>query len=149
VFGFTYGVAVGGTGDIVTKMEVAYASQLGIEAVGVKDQVTSNTAVENVYGLGDGGSGDTIRDNHVLNNSGGGLDVYGTGALVSGNIANGNGGQGVALSAAGFPLPTVTGNTANNNAELGILGNPEVIDGGKNTAQGNGTRAQCQDVVCS
>jgi hypothetical protein len=40
-------------------------------------------------------------------------------------------------------------NRANNNADLGIQAVPGVIDGGGNTAFGNGNPLQCLNVVCN
>jgi large repetitive protein len=47
------------------------------------------------------------------------------------------------------PGTVIAGNAANNNADLGIQAVPEVIDGGGNTAFGNGNPLQCLNVVCN
>ena len=43
---------------------------------------------------------------------------------------------------------SVTDNTTNRNRDLGIQAVPGVIDGGGNTARGNGNPAQCENVLC-
>jgi parallel beta-helix repeat protein len=68
-----------------------------------------------------------------------------TATLLEHNTANGNGYDGIHLDAAGT---TVTRNTANDNLDLGIEAVPGVIDGGGNTANGNGNPAQCVNVLC-
>jgi parallel beta-helix repeat protein len=69
-----------------------------------------------------------------------------TATLLERNTANGNGHDGIEVSAAGT---TLTRNTANFNHELGIEAVPGVIDGGGNRARGNGNPLQCTNVTCS
>jgi large repetitive protein len=69
-----------------------------------------------------------------------------TATLLMSNTANGNGHDGIEVSAAGT---TLTRNTANFNQELGIEAVPGVIDGGGNRARGNGNPLQCTNVTCS
>jgi large repetitive protein len=69
-----------------------------------------------------------------------------TATLLERNTANGNGHDGIDVSAAGT---TLTRNTANFNHELGIEAVPGVIDGGGNRARGNGNPLQCTNVTCS
>jgi hypothetical protein len=47
------------------------------------------------------------------------------------------------------PLTTVTENRANFNGDLGIEAVPGVIDGGGNTATGNGNPAECNNILCT
>ncbi|HEY5840550.1 MAG TPA: right-handed parallel beta-helix repeat-containing protein [Mycobacterium sp.] len=65
--------------------------------------------------------------------------------IVVNNNATANGDDGIHVDAAGT---TVTRNTANHNLDLGIQAVPAVIDGGGNTARGNGNPAQCVNVLC-
>jgi parallel beta-helix repeat protein len=69
-----------------------------------------------------------------------------TSTLLERNTANGNGHDGIEVSAA---ETTLTSNTANFNHELGIEAVPGVIDGGGNRASGNGNPLQCTNVTCS
>jgi parallel beta-helix repeat protein len=69
-----------------------------------------------------------------------------TATLLERNTANGNGHDGIEVSAAGT---TLTRNTANFNHELGIEAVPGVTDGGGNRARGNGNPLQCTNVTCS
>jgi parallel beta-helix repeat protein len=64
---------------------------------------------------------------------------------LEGNTADGNGADGIHVHS---PNTTLTRNTANFNAYLGIEAAPGVIDGGGNTASGNGNPLQCVNVVC-
>ncbi len=75
------------------------------------------------------------------------------GALVEGNVATGNGDDGLHLLSDREDGIVVTNNTANDNADLGIfalrsdLGGP-IVDGGGNKASGNGNPDQCVGVSC-
>jgi parallel beta-helix repeat protein len=62
------------------------------------------------------------------------------------NRANRNGDDGIDADASGT---RVSHNRANRNHDLGIEAVPGVIDGGGNTASGNGNPAQCTNVACS
>jgi hypothetical protein len=44
---------------------------------------------------------------------------------------------------------TAVGNTANDNLDHGIEAVPGVVDGGGNTASGNGNPTQCLNVACA
>ncbi len=68
------------------------------------------------------------------------------GNVIEGNTANGNLGDGISVSAGGHE---VTANAAHNNAAFGITAGEFVIDGGDNTASGNGEPEQCVGVVCT
>ena len=63
------------------------------------------------------------------------------------NTANGNGDTGI-LSNLGGTL--IQNNTANSNTNMGIDGAAGTIDGGGNTASGNGdgSTPQCENVSC-
>jgi parallel beta-helix repeat protein len=75
-------------------------------------------------------------------------DSFGT--RVRRNVANQNGNQngdhGIDVENA---ATTITRNTANENADLGIEAVAGVSDGGGNRARGNGNAAQCMGVVCT
>jgi hypothetical protein len=89
-----------------------------------------------------------VRGN-VSTGSNYGIEVADTGALIASNTANSNAATGITVAGyAGAPPNTVTGNTANNNGFIGISAEAGTIDGGGNTASGNGT-ANCVNVTCS
>ena len=69
----------------------------------------------------------------------------GTGNLFDGNTANGNPGGGIAVTGPGH---TLRRNVTNDNAGWGIYAADGTIDGGGNSASGNGESAQCFGVDC-
>jgi hypothetical protein len=155
VLGFSFDVGVSGSSDVVTAMQTAGAGSYGVLffAVAKKGQVTNSTSEQNgIDGVADLGVSDIVKADHLLNNSQYGLQEGGSGALVTGNVANGNGiGQatdGIAVTGT-FPVNTVTGNVANDNGAFGINAPSPSIDGGGNKAQGNTNQAQCLGIACS
>ncbi|HZO58774.1 MAG TPA: hypothetical protein VFB51_03685 [Solirubrobacterales bacterium] len=82
-----------------------------------------------------------------------GIQVAGQGSLVGGNVANNFGplvdqfSTGIAIFGPGV---TVRNNTANDNSGYGIYAVRGTIDGGGNTASGNGQgdTAQCWNIQC-
>jgi hypothetical protein len=154
VFGFIDGVDVDGPSDIVTAVQTAGAGEVGVHFLGAskKSQLTNSTSEQGGYGVEDEGTSDTIKADHLLNNTFYGLSELGSGALVTGSVANGNG---IGLGADGiyvvgtFPVNTVTGNIADDNGAYGIDAPSPSIDGGGNKAQGNANQAQCLDIVCA
>lgn len=93
-----------------------------------------------------GGGGVRIRRN-VANGNLDGLNVDDPSALIWRNTANSNFWNGIFVHQAGT---VVQENTANNNGSFGINATPGVIDGGGNTATGNGDGRlpQCHNVSC-
>jgi hypothetical protein len=74
-----------------------------------------------------------------------GITVAGsTGTLLYRNVVDGNAYNGILA----VLTTTLTWNAASNNGELGIRATPEVIDGGRNEAWGNGDPLQCLNVAC-
>ena len=105
--------------------------------------VVTGTACIGIYVLGDEtrSSGPT-RCNE---NSGQGIAASGT---VLNNTANENSGTGISVGIDKTPsATTVLNNTANDNGGDGIFASPGVIDGGGNTATGNGLE-NCVNVSC-
>jgi hypothetical protein len=155
VLGFGFDVGVSGSSDVVTAMQTAGAGSYGVLffAGAKKSQVTNSTSEQNgIDGVADLGVSDIVKADHLLNNNQYGLQEDGSGALVTGNVANGNGiGQttdGIQVSGT-FPVNTVTGNTANGNGAFGIDAPSPSIDGGGNKAQGNTKQAQCLGIACA
>jgi parallel beta-helix repeat protein len=69
-----------------------------------------------------------------------------TGNVVVGNVTNSNGWNGIDV---GDPGNTITGNQADTNFNLGIFAAAGNVDGGGNTAVGNGDPLECVGVTCS
>ena len=102
---------------------------------------------------------DLVTHNVANGNPGGGIVVEAAiGTIVMDNQANGNGSNpfgcmpecpllddGIHIDA---PATTVTGNTSNHNADLGIQAMLGVTDGGGNQARANGNSLQCTFVLC-
>jgi parallel beta-helix repeat protein len=101
-----------------------------------------------------------VTRNLASGNPGGGIAIVDAaiGTIVKGNEANGNGidppgctpdcpllDDGIHVDA---PATTVTGNTSNHNADLGIQAMLGVTDGGGNRAHTNGNSLQCTFVLC-
>jgi len=100
----------------------------------------------NGIALSSGSDGNTIRENTADDNGLDGIAIAAgaVGNLVKANIAVQNYDDGIGVE----EPTTITANTANFNGDLGIEAVPGVIDGGRNTATGNGNPAQCVNVAC-
>jgi hypothetical protein len=91
--------------------------------------------------------GAQVRRN-VSNGNDAGIDVMDSSALLWRNRADANTYSGITSGRAGT---TLTENTANNNGGYGFDAAPGTIDGGGNTASGNGALTggiQCRNVSC-
>jgi hypothetical protein len=110
-----------------------------------------------------GGSGSSIEKNTISDADLSGIFVgealYGGGGHSVGTTVRGN-----LVTRSGFdpyaddnddgihvddPGTVIANNRANDNFDYGIQGVPGVIDGGGNTASGNGNPLQCLNVVCN
>lgn len=93
-------------------------------------------------------SNNLVSGNRVINSHGDGISLANSviDAIVRGNTANRNGGDGIHVASTST---TITRNTANRNGALGIGAVTGVLDGGGNTARRNGNPAQCTGVVCT
>jgi len=174
IWGFGSGVEFDGGTGTVQGLRV-HDNGSGIVLDGLAETVTGNTVAGNTfYGIATCCSGKPTITNNVSNSNGqDGIHVAASaaGALVSGNRTLSNGNSGIYVSA---PGAIVSGNTANANGFgmhvfspdplvplkasknkayfntlLGIEINPGDIDLGGNTAGGNGSAHQCEDIVCS
>jgi parallel beta-helix repeat protein len=113
-----------------------------------------------------GGSRNSVEQNTISDTSLSGIIVaplFGSGGSSGGSV--GTIVRGNLVSRAGFgggfgdavddgvhvedPGTVIADNRANNNADLGIQAVQGVIDGGGNTAFGNGNPLQCLNVVCN
>jgi parallel beta-helix repeat protein len=93
-------------------------------------------------------TGNTVERNTVAHNGADGIVVnqQARDTTVERNTASDNGGDGIHVLS---PFTTLTANTADRNALLGIEAVAGVIDGGHNEASSNGNPAQCTGVACS
>jgi parallel beta-helix repeat protein len=96
----------------------------------------------------DGAAHTTVTHNVANSRLGDGIhvDAGATATLLEANAADGSGDDGIDVESA---TTTLTGNTANDNRDLGIKAVPGVSDGGANTASGNGNPLQCTNLACS
>ena len=119
------------------------------------NRVVSNVISANSFGIQVASEGtesspadrNTLEANSVFGNAIDGIYVgsASTNTVVLRNSTSRNSDDGIDVDA---PGATITGNTANLNGGLGIEAVPGVIDGGGNTAAGNGNPLQCTNVTC-
>jgi parallel beta-helix repeat protein len=103
-----------------------------------------NTVSRCALGIVGGGEGGGRYGHNLVTNNDVGMDVSDPSAIVARNAANENSRIGIEIEREGT---LVKNNTANDNGMYGIRAVPGVVDGGGNTATGNGT-ADCVDVLC-
>jgi hypothetical protein len=145
------GINVSGKNDVVSGNRVFGNGLDGIHGSGAGSQYTNNTLQTND---GDGlfaNNPALIGGNKSLSNTHSGIffnNPAGGSVTATNNIANGNQ-HGLVEDIGDATVVTVTGNQAFFNSTLGIVGFPGVSDGGHNKASGNGTLAQCVNIVCS
>jgi hypothetical protein len=176
VDGFGAGVTLHGDSSRVMNMHIGAASALGINVTGKNEVISGNRVFgSDGQGIQDSGVGSqytnnilqsnsfnglvtsdpaVISGNKALNNGNDGVSINrtiaGASLTVTNNVANGNHLDGIAVAGGGDPtLVTMTGNKAYFNGQIGIGGQPGVIDGGNNKADENGNSTQCVNVVCS
>jgi parallel beta-helix repeat protein len=133
--GFLGGIDVAGsTGNLIEDNTVTTVGTAFVETAAILIRSLSDATV--------------ISDNDATSQQADGIRVQdgATGTLVQNNLASRNGLDGIHVLAAST---TIAGNTANDNAKLGIEAAAGVIDGGGNRASGNGDPAECVGVVCS
>ena len=89
-----------------------------------------------------------LRFNQTNGNTEFGLLINDANAIVGRNTANNNGHTGIRSNLAGTRIQR---NVANGNGSYGIFAAPGTVDGGGNTAMGNGdgTNPQCVNVQCA
>jgi parallel beta-helix repeat protein len=88
----------------------------------------------------------TIARNSASGNGADGFIVVSRDSRVDSNVATSNGDDGIDVDDG--LRTTVVSNSANDNIDLGIEAAANVIDGGGNTASGNGNPLQCLNVFC-
>jgi hypothetical protein len=96
----------------------------------------------------EGGGNARVRLNQVTNNLVG-IRVLDTNALIAGNDSSGNAATGISVDGpAGGSNNLVRQNNADNNGNTGIYA-PDAIDGGGNTASGNGVQQCTPNLSCA
>jgi parallel beta-helix repeat protein len=111
--------------------------------------VGAGVAVLNTLDNHDFGPSDrnTIARNSASGNGADGFIVVSRDSRLDSNVATSNGDDGIDIDDG--LRTTVVNNTANDNVDLGIEAAANVIDGGGNTASGNGNPLQCLNVACN
>jgi Right handed beta helix region len=155
------------TDNVVTHSKATLCDGCGIavQIYGNDNLVARNTLVDSPrYGIElddfqDPGhspaSGNVLRDN-VVDQSGIGMAIgpeaggVVTGTVITHNIVTRAVSDGIQLigPSTGLETSTLTRNVANRNGGFGIVTVPGTIDGGGNRAAGNGSPAQCLNIVC-
>jgi parallel beta-helix repeat protein len=158
----TFGIElVGGSGNLIDGNTFS-GTNGGIEVVDSSGNSISQNTISNTYsGKGgiavQGGSNNSIEQNTTSEtNASSGIFVTGgsVGTIVRGNLVTqagfstggGDNDDGIHVE---DPGTLIADNRANDNFDYGIQAVPGVIDGGGNTASGNGNPLQCLNVVCN
>ena len=123
-----------------------FGRAIGILVGGTTTTATGNTVKGNDIGIFVGGSRPVVTRNTALSNEGLGIQAPADAAVITGNIANANGDDGI--DATGATDASLGGNSAFFNTGLGIDADASVIDEGGNAATGNGSLHQCENVLC-
>lgn len=148
VTGGNHGVDLQGSKETATKLIVT-GSVYGINDFGSGSKVTANTATNDGTAITADGIGGTISGNRAASNSWG---IYvERPATVTGNFSDGNVYEGIYVVT---PGSTFTSNSLDNNGYDGFFGGGLAsVDGGGNTAHGNGYTVsasdQCYGITCS
>ena len=140
---------LGSVDTVIRGNDISGTTELAMSAAGRNTLIERNTVTDNGAGVFVSGQDTLVVRNRVDSNDGDGIAVSsGTQTrrtVLDGNIANGNGDDGIDVDT---PVTTLVRNTANFNADLGIEAVAGVTDGGGNKASGNGNPAQCVGVTC-
>lgn len=150
------GILVDGTtGNVLSRNTVYNNGAVGIGGVSIgafnstNIEISLNNVFDNVHsGIKLLNTNTSLVKGNTSNTNGfDGIETSGgsTGNVLLDNEASGNGWNGIDVGDAGN---TITGNQADQNFNLGIFAAPGNVDGGGNTAQGNGNPAQCVGVAC-
>ena len=141
------------TGNIVTGSSFGFSVPNCCGTGSLKATITNNVVSGNSNDgihLQTSAVGSVVSGNRVLSNTNTGIYVNAPGATVTGNVSNGNVvGMYVFSPDPALPPVRASGNRVYWNDQLGIEIGAGEIDAGKNTAGGNGSAHQCENVVCS
>jgi large repetitive protein len=125
----------GGTGNIIERNTVRRTVESGIRVAAFEPDTPP--AVNNV-----------VRSNVVSQSATDAIlvEATATGTVVERNVASDNDDDGIEVD---NPATTLARNTADRNGDLGIEAIAGVLDGGNNSAAGNGNALQCTNLVCA
>jgi hypothetical protein len=138
------GIVVDGESPLIVLNSVAGCLFDGLLVSGYTEgKIVRNTVTGCDIGITPSGNGMLVQKNDASQNCIG-IFIDDPSALVRGNTANQNCSEGIVTGPAGALL---TNNTANDNVDIGIDAVLGTIDGGGNTATGNGTE-NCLGVIC-
>jgi hypothetical protein len=138
------GIVVDGESPLIVLNTVTGCLFDGLLVSGYTEgKVVRNTVTGCDIGITPSGNGMLVQKNNASQNCIG-IFVDDPTARVRGNIANQNCSEGIVTGPAGAFL---SDNTANDNVDIGIDAVVGTIDGGGNTATGNGTE-NCLGVIC-
>ena len=138
------GIVVDGESPLIVLNHVSGCLFDGLLVSGYTEgKVVRNTVTGCDIGITPSGNGMLVQKNDASGNCIG-IFVDDPTARVRGNIANENCSEGIVTGPAGAFL---SDNTANSNVDIGIDAVLGTIDGGGNTATGNGTE-NCLGVIC-
>jgi parallel beta-helix repeat protein len=143
----------GSSGNRIERNQASSTTGMGIllGSGSVQNLLVGNTANGNnadgihVASVAGEGLGNTLDGNTTNDNLGNGIYVGEAQHTITGNTAHRNAKDGIYLGKAGN---TATNNTADDNTAWGINAAAGTIDGGGNSATGNGQELQCTGVVC-
>ncbi len=138
-------IIVSGDNPLVVRNKVDSCgfNGLAVDGYGVA-KIALNTVTSCDSGIVITGDNAKLQTNSVSGNSDG-LFISDPSALVRFNTAEANTGSGIVV---GLPGATLIKNSANNNSDWGVDAVLGTIDGGENTASGNGVGG-CVVVVCT
>jgi len=123
-----------------------FGRAIGIVAGGTATAAVGNTVKDNDTGILVGGRRAAVSRHTVLSTAAIGIQAVAVAAAISGNVADANGDDGIDVT--GATGATLAGNSASFNTLLGIDADGDAIDQAGNTATGNGSLHQCENVRC-
>jgi parallel beta-helix repeat protein len=139
----------GSTHDVYSHNKLNKNGSAGIEPFnGANLNINHNKVTGNRIGIEFFNTDSSVlKGNKVRSNTLDGIHTFtgSSGNLLLKNDSHKNGHDGIRVGDAGN---TITKNHANKNVNLGIFAVAGNVDGGKNTAHGNGNPLQCVGVVC-
>ncbi len=148
------GITLNSANDGVVRDNDLQLSPGGLQMDGSSRNLVSGNNASRSTGigieLGGGSLGNIVSFNVASRNGAMGFyvadDAPEQGNLLHGNLAAGNGSDGITAAKGGH---TLSNNVVFDNSGWGISGAPGIIDGGGNTASGNKEPAQCLGIVCA
>jgi parallel beta-helix repeat protein len=133
------GIAVAGNGNVIADNRIGGWRAGNVRlASGADNKLLDNEVFDGVFPLNEPNALDSNADGIFVG-------AFTAGTIVRGNHAHGNDGDGIEVQGT---ETRITDNTADDNGDFGIDAVAGVVDGGGNTASGNGNPLQCRNVFC-